>query len=135
MWCIFCKIIKGEIQNEKIFEDENVYAFMDANPITKGHVLVIPKKHSPNILETDDEVLCQTIIIAKKIAKIVVHAMNASGFNLNTNTGVDAGQGVFHLHFHIIPRYNLKELMPWPHHTAEPKTRQEIAAHIKEFFK
>ena len=103
---IFEKIIDGEIPSYKIYEDEHVYSFLDVFPITKGHTLVIPKKHYKNILEVNDETLTHLIVVTKKLANKIVKNLNANGVNILTNANEIAGQTVMHFHIHIIPRYN-----------------------------
>lgn len=133
MDCIFCKIVNGEIPSDKIFEDDEVVAFLDIRPVNRGHSLVVPKKHFENILATPDEVLSTMIAHTKKIAAGIAKATGADGFNIGINTGVASGQTVFHTHLHIIPRFNNDGLKPWPHEESEPKTRAEMAAAIKKF--
>ncbi len=130
--CIFCKIIQGEIPSDKVYEDETVMAFMDVKPVSRGHLLVIPKKHSTNISETEDHITSDIIIKANKIAKAVVKAVGAHGYTISTNNGEAAGQTVFHLHFHVIPRFTNDGLKPWTHKETEPRTRQELADQIKK---
>lgn len=103
--CLFCKIIKGDIPGAKVYEDDKVLAFLDIKPINPGHVLVAPKEHYANILDTPEEILSAVISAVKKIAPAVLTAVNAKGFNLGVNNGSDAGQLVPHLHFHIMPRH------------------------------
>lgn len=102
--CIFCKIIKGEISSYKIYEDENVFAFLDINRKTAGHTLVVPKVHCKNILDADKEVLSKVMSAVKLIANHYVDDLGFTGFNLQVNNGESAGQEVPHLHFHILPR-------------------------------
>lgn len=102
--CLFCKIIVGEIPSEKVFEDEDVFAFLDINPVNLGHVLVVPKKHCENLLDADSEVLKKIILVIPKIAKGVMSGIGCDAFNLGVNNGAIAGQLVPHLHFHIMPR-------------------------------
>lgn len=130
--CIFCKIIAGEIPSDKVYEDDAVLAFMDIRPVSRGHVLVVPKIHSANILETEDEVAAVVLKQTKKITAAVNKAVGADGFTISTNIGEAAGQTVFHLHFHVIPRSAKDGLKPWPHQEIAPKTRAEIAAEIKK---
>ncbi len=130
--CIFCKIISGEIPADKIYEDENVLVFMDIRPVVKGHALVIPKNHSKDILETDEKDLHLTLLAARNVADAIMKATGADGFTISTNRGEAAGQTVFHMHFHLIPRYRKDGLQPWPHQETEPKTRKEIAEQIKK---
>lgn len=130
--CIFCKLIAGEIPSDKIYEDDSVLGFMDIRPVSRGHVLVIPKNHSKDILETDEKDLHKVIVAARKISHAVAKAVGAEGFTISTNRGEAAGQTVFHLHFHIIPRFKGDGLKPWQHQETEPKTRKELAEEIKK---
>jgi histidine triad (HIT) family protein len=104
MDCIFCKIINNEIKSQKVYEDNDVIAILDINPINKGHILVIPKKHYETIFDIDDEVLKKTITVVKKIA-LALKKMGAEGVNIVQNNGKAAEQHVFHIHFHVVPRY------------------------------
>ena len=103
--CIFCAIAAGEIPSFKVYEDDLVLAYLDINPFTKGHTLVIPKAHSTGLLDTDDEVLAAVVARVKKVAAHLKAALPCDGFNILQNNGEAAGQTVRHLHFHIIPRY------------------------------
>lgn len=103
--CLFCKIINGDVPSSKVYEDNEVIAFLDIMPTNPGHTLIVPKKHGKDIFEVDDELLGKLIITVKKIAKAIMQATNASGFNLILNTGETAGQVIPHFHFHIIPRH------------------------------
>ena len=102
--CIFCSIAAGKMPSFKIYEDDVVMAFLDINPVSEGHVLVLPKAHSPNIFETDDEKLSAIISRVKKIAAHIKTALPCDGLNVVQNNGAAAGQSVEHIHFHIIPR-------------------------------
>lgn len=103
--CIFCAIVAGEIPGFKVYEDDFVLAYLDINPFTKGHVLVIPKTHSSGLLDTDDDVLAAVVMRVKKVAAHMKASLPCDGFNILQNNGEAAGQTVKHLHFHIIPRY------------------------------
>jgi len=103
--CLFCKIISGDIPSAKVYEDEHVYAFMDISQVTTGHTLVIPKVHTKNIYETPSDVASELFRRVPMIANAVKKAYNPIGLNLLNNNEVSAGQSVFHLHIHIIPRY------------------------------
>lgn len=98
--CIFCKIVKGEIPATKVYEDENVYAFKDINPAAPIHVLVIPKEHTTNILDTKPETIAKIFEAINKIAKQL--GIDKDGFRVISNCGKDAGQEVMHIHFHIL---------------------------------
>ena len=101
--CLFCKIVKGEVPSTKVYEDENVYAFKDINPVTPIHILVIPKKHYENILdvkEQDKDIYGDIFAAMNKIAKYL--NIEKDGFRVISNCGKDAGQEVQHLHFHML---------------------------------
>lgn len=104
--CVFCAIAAGEIPSFKVYEDERVFAFLDINPFSKGHVLVIPKEHSANLIETSEETLGVLLSAVKKVAIGVKNALGCEGFNILQNNGEAAGQTVMHIHFHIVPRYS-----------------------------
>jgi len=103
--CLFCKIIRNEIPSKKVYEDSDVVAFLDINPASRGHTLVVPKKHSQDIFEIDDITLGKTISVVKKIAKTLKEKFGAEGVNIIQNNGHAAGQIVAHFHVHVIPRY------------------------------
>lgn len=102
---IFSKIITGEIPSFKIYENDYVYAFLDISQVTKGHTLLIPKKASPNIYETDEETMKHIAVALPKVANAIKAAFNPDGLNIIQNNGEFASQSVFHIHFHLIPRY------------------------------
>lgn len=104
--CIFCKIINNEIPSYKIYEDENVLAFLDISQVTKGHTLVIPKKHAVNIFDVDAVSMNNVYQSVQKLAKEIVEKLGAKGVNIINNNEEIAGQTVFHYHVHIIPRYD-----------------------------
>ncbi len=104
--CIFCRIAAGEIPSFKIYEDELVLAYLDINPFSEGHTLVIPKAHSTGLLDTDDATLAAIVSRVKKVAAHLKAALPCDGFNILQNNGEAAGQTVHHIHFHIVPRSN-----------------------------
>ena len=106
MDCIFCKIINGEIPCYKVYEDEFVLAFLDINPDSDGHTLVIPKKHYDSMLTADPEIIAHVFKVAQVLANRIKERFNASGCNVLTNAGEAAGQTVHHFHVHVIPRYD-----------------------------
>jgi histidine triad (HIT) family protein len=126
--CLFCKIIRGEIPSEKIFEDEHTYAFLDIHPINKGHTLVIPKMHAENIHDISSENFCTLMETVRRLALVVKDAMSADGINIGINNGKAAGQLVFHAHAHIIPRFTGDGFLHWH---GEPYKEGEIKS-IKE---
>ena len=103
--CIFCAIAAGEIPSFKVYEDELVLAYLDINPFSKGHTLVIPKAHSEGLLDTDDRTLQDVIVRVKKVAAQLKAKLGCDGFNIMQNNGEAAGQTVRHVHFHIVPRW------------------------------
>ena|SRR3989344_2168332 len=105
MDCIFCKIAKGEIDSAKVFEDENIFAFLDIKPFTKGHCLIIPKKHFENIFDIPEDSLQRIAVVAKKISKKIKDTLQADGIRLSQSNGKTAGQEIMHFHLHVIPRY------------------------------
>lgn len=104
--CIFCKIVAGDIPSSKVYEDDQVYAFLDISQVTKGHTLVIPKAHVKDIYETDEEIASELFARVPKIANAIDKSFSPKGINILSNTGEAAGQSVFHLHLHLIPRYD-----------------------------
>lgn len=106
--CIFCKIIDGEIPSHTVYEDENMIAFLDVNPVSKGHTLVVPKEHVENIHEAEGmNYLFDGLV---DVSNAVKEAFNPEGVNIAQNNGEAAGQEVFHLHFHVTPIYEGSEL-------------------------
>lgn len=102
---IFAKILRAEMPAVKLYEDEHTLAFMDVFPQSPGHSLIIPKKPARNILEADAHSLCHTMATTKKVAMAIEKALSPDGLIVTQLNGAPAGQTVFHLHFHIIPRY------------------------------
>jgi len=124
--CLFCKIVAGEIPSTRVDEDERTIAFMDINPATRGHLLVIPREHSADLLEVplDDLVAC--VWMAQRLARKVKDRLGADGVNVLNSCGAAAWQTVFHFHVHVIPRYANDPLrLPW---VPGPGDREEIMA-------
>ncbi len=107
--CIFCKLANGEIPTNKIYEDERFTVIMDANPVSRGHSLIIPKNHYENVFELGDEEVAAVYPLAKRLATGMKEALSADGLNILQNNGAAAGQSVFHFHMHLIPRYEQAE--------------------------
>ena len=123
---IFAKILRGEIPSEKIYEDADTFAFMDIMPQTDGHALVIPKVPSMGLEDARPETLAKLIAVVQKLAPKVRDAMGADGFRIAQFNGTEAGQTVFHLHFHILPMYAGAGLRP---HTGKMGDMGKIKAH------
>ncbi len=131
--CIFCKIIKGGISADKIYEDENCLAFLDITPINPGHVLLIPKEHYENLYDLPDKELKQLAPIIKKLAIAIKKGVNAEGINIGMNNERPAGQLVPHAHFHIMPRFSSDGYQHWRGQPYKERESQQVASKIKEF--
>ena len=107
--CIFCKIVRGEIPSHKVYEDDDVLAFLDISQVTKGHTLVISKKHYDNFLSTPKEDMHKVMDVAQRIGQVQIMRLGAKGVNILTNVNKEAGQSVYHFHVHVIPRYEKQE--------------------------
>ncbi len=105
---IFCQIIDGEIPCYKLYEDDDVLAFLDISQVTKGHALVIPKEHYDNFLATPQETMHKVMDVAQRIGQVEIKILGAQGVNILTNCYEAAGQSVPHFHVHVIPRYDNK---------------------------
>ncbi len=113
--CIFCKIANGVIPSATVYEDDLFRAILDIAPAHKGHVIVLPKSHADNLFALDDDVAAAALPVVKKIATALKEALGCDGVNILQNNGTAAGQSVFHLHIHIIPRYEGDGILPvWP---------------------
>jgi histidine triad (HIT) family protein len=128
--CIFCKIVGGELPATRVAEDDRTVTFMDINPATRGHVLVVPREHTRDLLEIDPEDLDAVNRAGQKIAQVMGERLGADGVNLLNSCGRAAWQTVFHFHLHVIPRYDADPLrLPW---TPGPGDRDEIAAAARD---
>lgn len=126
--CIFCKIANGEIPSSTIYEDDLFRVILDLSPASKGHALILPKKHMANIYEMDDTTAEKVFVLASRIAKAMKTALNCDGLNIVQNNGEIAGQTVFHFHMHIIPRYiNDGQSITWIPGTSEAGERDAVA--------
>lgn len=108
--CIFCKIIAGEIPCFNLYEDEETLAFMDINPASEGHALVIPKEHAADVHGVSDAAISSTVMTAKKIASAIAKTLSPPGMNLLQCNGPAAAQSVMHFHMHVLPRRDGDEL-------------------------
>mgnify|MGYP006291147563 CR=1 FL=1 len=126
---IFAKILRGEIPCERLYEDDHTLAFMDIMPQTDGHCLVIPKQPSTGLIDADPSVFGPLFVTVQKLAKASKIAMNADGITLMQFNGAAAGQTVFHLHVHILPRFAGIGLKP---HSGQREAPEVIAAHAQK---
>lgn len=128
--CIFCRIVARELPGQIVAEDERTVAFMDISPATRGHLLVVPRRHSRDLLEIPPEDLEATARVAQAMAQRVRQRLGADGVNLLNSCGAPAWQTVFHFHVHVIPRYHGDPLrLPWQ---PAPGDAEEIAAAAQE---
>ena len=124
--CIFCKIIAGELPAQIVDRDERTVAFMDISPATRGHALVVPRRHAKDLLTIEPDELAAVMVAAKRLAARAHERLQADGVNLINSCGQAAWQTVFHFHVHVIPRYADDPLqLPW---TPAPGDADEIAA-------
>lgn len=131
--CIFCKIANGDLPSEKVYEDEHVFAFMDITPVTKGHLLVIPKNHYENVYDLPADEASHLFSVVPKLAQALKETFQQEGMkglNVLQNNGAEAGQSVFHFHMHLIPRYDKQEdgFQPGWEPQVETLTHDKIAA-------
>ncbi|HNV96754.1 MAG TPA: HIT family protein [bacterium] len=133
--CIFCKIINGEIPSYKIYDDEFTFAILDINPTSRGHVLVLPKKHFDMTENTDNEILEKMIVVSKNLGKKIRKILKSDGFNININNDKYAGQEIMHTHFHIVQRFDGDGLKLWKANENEKskvgETYNEIIKNLK----
>ena len=126
--CIFCKIASGEIPSATLYEDDDFRVILDLGPATKGHSLILPKKHAANIAEMPDELLGRAMSVAKKVAVAMKEGLSCDGVNVVQNNGEAAGQTVFHFHMHLIPRYEGDNagIAAWKQGTLEDAVKEQI---------
>ena len=134
--CIFCKIIEGEIPSAKVYEDEHVYAFLDISQVSKGHTLVIPKVHTKDIYDLPAPIAGKLFERVPKIANALKQTYKPIGLNILNNNEAPAGQSVFHIHLHLLPKYNENEGFSAHWSTNEDKYSsddlQQIAQEIQQ---
>ena len=131
--CVFCKIVQGKLPSTKLYEDKAVLSFLDIFPITKGHALVIPKNHYRTIVDVPEKELGKVLETAKKIGAAQMKALGAKGFNILQSNEKEAGQVVFHAHFHVIPRKEGDGLgFRWPSKEAGKEELYKTQKIIKE---
>lgn len=129
--CIFCMIANHEINSSIIYEDDKVVAFLDLSQVTKGHTLVVPKKHYANLLEADPEDLAHVIKVTQMLSKRIMERCGALGVNILNNCNEVAGQTVMHVHFHIIPRYSNNDAIEIKFNESEKQNLEEICNLLK----
>lgn len=135
MDCIFCKIAGGEIPSATLYEDEEFRVMLDIGPATRGHALILPKKHCANIYEMPEALVGKAFALAKKTAEALGRGLKADGVNILQNNGEAAGQTVFHFHIHVIPRYQGDGVkLGWETGSLETEEKEKILASVKALF-
>jgi histidine triad (HIT) family protein len=131
--CLFCGILDGSIPSQQVDSDQLTMSFMDINPATPGHALVIPRAHSPDLLEIEPEDLSACSAAAQRLAKRMKDVLDADGINLVNSCGEVAFQTVFHFHIHVIPRYEGDPLkLPWVPTEGDPDEIATVAQKLRE---
>ena len=132
--CIFCKLANGVFPTNFIYEDEDFKVILDANPATKGHSLILPKKHFKNLLDADEEILKKALPLAKKLSNKLIDVLKCDGVNVLQNNNEAAGQAVFHLHIHLIPRYKdeKEHIISWKPNKFSDEEMKNIAESLKK---
>jgi len=131
--CTFCKIARNEMDSLILFRNDFVTVFMDINPVSRGHLLVIPNMHFENMNDVEDQYLFEIARQSKKMGVFLENVLGATGFNVLVANGRSAQQSVFHLHFHVIPRYDNDSIDLWfDRRTAKRSDIREVYALLKE---
>lgn len=112
--CLFCRLIRGEIPSAVVYEDERVYAFLDINPVARGHVLIVPREHAETLFDMRPESDAALLDAMRKVGRAVMLATGAEGLNVIQNNYKAAGQEVPHVHWHLVPRHAGDGYSPWP---------------------
>jgi len=131
--CLFCGIVAGDVPAQSVDSDDHTVAFMDINPATPGHALVVPRAHSRDLMDVSDEDLERTTVAARRLAKRMRRALEPAGFNVLNSCGRAAWQTIYHFHLHVIPRYEDDPLkLPWVPGPGEPDKIEALAGRIRE---
>lgn len=132
MDCIFCGIIHGEVESNVVYEDGEVMAFLDANPISKGHTLVLPKRHVERLTDLDEGTTSRLFNAVREVSGAIQHSLGPPGINVLQNNGKTAGQEVSHVHVHVIPRYGREGFeVNWTSIELESEEALEITGKIR----
>ena len=129
--CIFCRIAAGEVPATRVLETPGVLAFLDIAPVNYGHTLVIPKAHYQNLLELPDALWTEMGQVSRRVAQALQATLDAQGFNLGMNNFEAAGQEVFHVHLHVIPRYHTDGLKLFPQASYKPGDREKTGEQLR----
>ena len=130
--CLFCKIVAGEIPAQIVDSDEHTVAFMDINPATRGHALVVPREHSADLMEISDADLERTMVAARRLARRMEGVLEPDGYNVLNSCRPAAWQTVFHFHVHVVPRYDDDPLkLPWVPRSGDEREIAAIAERLR----
>ena len=129
--CIFCKIVNGNVPCYKLFENKYAIAFLDINPVSDGHTVIISKKHYPDWQSTPINVLNDMIVLSKKVTNIIEKKIKPWGFNYLSNQGKIAGQVILHVHLHVIPKYYKYQGFRLSHYNVKVAPVAKIAKKLK----
>jgi histidine triad (HIT) family protein len=130
--CLFCGIVAGSIPSETIDSNERTVSFMDINPATPGHALVVPREHSADLMEIGEYDLTATMLAAQRLSKRMMDVLGADGIDLINACGAAAWQTVFHFHIHVVPRYEDDPLkLPWIPKEGDPDEIAKVAARLR----
>jgi histidine triad (HIT) family protein len=131
--CLFCKIIAGEIPAQIVDSDEHTVAFMDINPATRGHALVVPREHSADLMEISDADLERTMLAARRLARRMEEVLEPAGYNVLNSCRPAAWQTIFHFHLHVVPRYDDDPLkLPWIPRSGDEREIAAIAEQLRQ---
>jgi histidine triad (HIT) family protein len=130
--CLFCGIVAGDVPAQIVDSDEHTVAFMDINPATRGHALVVPRTHAADLFEVSDDDLERTMLAARRLARRLQAALDPDGFNILNSCGAAAWQTIFHFHLHVVPRYEDDPLkLPWVPAEGDPDEIAAVADEIR----
>jgi histidine triad (HIT) family protein len=130
--CLFCGIVAGEVPAEIVDSDEDTVAFLDINPATRGHALVVPREHSRDLMDVSDSDLQSTMLAARRLARRMDETLRPDGFNLLNSCRPAAWQTVFHFHVHVVPRYDDDPLeLPWKPEPGDPEEIRAVAGELR----
>lgn len=131
--CIFCKLATGEFSSATVYEDDLFRAILDISPASKGHTLLLPKKHAANLFELEEPEVSKAFSVAKKLSVAIQKTLQCDGINILQNNGTAAGQSVFHFHIHLIPRYENDGItIPWEALSYSDGEAVELANKIRQ---
>ena len=130
--CLFCGIVSGDVPAQIVDSDEHTVAFMDISPATRGHALVVPRRHARDLTEIDDEDLGRTFLAARRLARRMEETLEPDGYNILNSCRPAAWQTVFHFHVHVVPRYDDDPLkLPWVPSEGDPEEIARVAGQIR----